>query len=34
MKASDLGSVVIKESLARANVNPTEVSEVILGQVI
>ncbi|XP_031834810.2 acetyl-CoA acetyltransferase 2 [Nomia melanderi] len=34
MKASDLGSIVIKESLARANINPSEVSEVILGQVL
>nr|XP_031834810.1 acetyl-CoA acetyltransferase, cytosolic-like [Nomia melanderi] len=34
MKASDLGSIVIKESLARANINPNEVSEVILGQVL
>lgn len=33
-KASDLSSVVIKESLARARVKPSDVSEVILGQVL
>ena len=33
LKASDLGSIVIKESLARANLKATDVSEVILGQV-
>lgn len=33
LKASDLGSVVIKECLVRANLKPSEVSEVILGQV-
>ncbi|XP_001607032.1 acetyl-CoA acetyltransferase, cytosolic [Nasonia vitripennis] len=32
LKASDLGSIVIKESLARANLKPTDVSEVIMGQ--
>ncbi|CAK9819325.1 Acetyl-CoA acetyltransferase, cytosolic [Anthophora plagiata] len=34
LKASDLGSVVIKESLARVNVEPADVSEVVLGQVL
>ena len=34
LKASDLGSIVIKESLARAHVKATDVSEVILGQVL
>ncbi|CAL7936761.1 unnamed protein product [Xylocopa violacea] len=34
MKASDLGSIVIKESLARARIEPVDVSEVILGQVL
>ncbi|CAK9826019.1 Acetyl-CoA acetyltransferase, cytosolic [Anthophora retusa] len=34
LKASDLGSVVIKESLARANIEPGDVSEVVLGQVL
>ncbi|CAK9804493.1 Acetyl-CoA acetyltransferase, cytosolic [Anthophora quadrimaculata] len=34
LKASDLGSIVIKESLARANVEPKDVSEVVLGQVL
>lgn len=34
IKASDLGSIVIKESLARAGLKPTDVSEVIVGQVI
>ncbi|XP_076620563.1 acetyl-CoA acetyltransferase 2 [Colletes latitarsis] len=34
LKASDLGSIVIKESLARAHLEPTDVSEVILGQVL
>lgn len=34
VKASDLGSVVIKEVLKRANVAPTEVSEVIVGQTL
>ncbi|XP_076676522.1 acetyl-CoA acetyltransferase 2 [Andrena cerasifolii] len=33
-KASDLSSIVIKESLARARVQPSDVSEVILGQVL
>lgn len=33
LKASDLGSIVIRESLARAHLKPTDVSEVILGQV-
>ncbi|XP_076760685.1 acetyl-CoA acetyltransferase 2 [Xylocopa sonorina] len=34
VKASDLGSIVIKESLARAHIEPADVSEVILGQVL
>ncbi|XP_044865468.1 acetyl-CoA acetyltransferase, cytosolic isoform X2 [Mauremys mutica] len=34
MHAHELGSVVIKEVLKRANVNPEEVSEVIFGQVL
>lgn len=34
LKASDLGSIVIKECLTRVNLNPSDVSEVILGQVI
>ncbi|KAJ8665331.1 hypothetical protein QAD02_006993 [Eretmocerus hayati] len=34
LKASDLGSIVIKESLTRANLKPTDVSEVILGQTL
>ena len=32
--AHELGAVVIKELLARANVEPSEVDEVILGQVL
>lgn len=34
LKASDLGSIVIKESLKRANLEPTDVSEVIFGQAL
>jgi acetyl-CoA C-acetyltransferase len=34
MPASDLGAVVIKEALARAKVDPSQVSEVIMGQVL
>lgn len=34
LKASDLGSIVIKESLAKVNVDPSDVSEVILGQTL
>ncbi|XP_043283128.1 acetyl-CoA acetyltransferase, cytosolic [Venturia canescens] len=34
LKASDLGSIVIKECLTRANLKPSEVSEVILGQAL
>ncbi|KAH0545946.1 acetyl-CoA acetyltransferase, cytosolic [Cotesia glomerata] len=34
LKASDLGSIVIKESLARANLKPSDVSEVIMGQAL
>lgn len=33
LKASDLGSVVIKEALRRANVEAQQVNEVIMGQV-
>ncbi|XP_069695303.1 acetyl-CoA acetyltransferase, cytosolic [Periplaneta americana] len=32
LKAHELGSIVIKEALVRANVQPEEVSEVIMGQ--
>ncbi|MEP4423617.1 MAG: acetyl-CoA C-acetyltransferase, partial [Nitratireductor sp.] len=32
--AHDLGAVVLKEVLARAGVEPAEVDEVILGQVL
>ena len=32
--ASDLGGIVVKEALARANVKPEEVNEVILGTVL
>ena len=31
-KASSLGTIVIKSLLAKSNVNPNEISEVILGQ--
>ncbi|XP_023246982.1 acetyl-CoA acetyltransferase, cytosolic isoform X2 [Copidosoma floridanum] len=34
VKASDLGSIVIKESLSRASLKSTDVSEVILGQAL
>ncbi|XP_017884340.1 acetyl-CoA acetyltransferase, cytosolic isoform X2 [Ceratina calcarata] len=34
LKGSDLGSIVIKESLARAQIEPTDVSEIIMGQVL
>ncbi|XP_053974851.1 acetyl-CoA acetyltransferase, cytosolic [Hylaeus volcanicus] len=34
LKASELGTIVIKESLARACLDPTDVSEVIVGQVL
>ncbi|KAI4492523.1 hypothetical protein M0804_002314 [Polistes exclamans] len=34
LKASDLGSIVIKECLAKVNVDPSDVSEVILGQTL
>ncbi|XP_058789317.1 acetyl-CoA acetyltransferase, cytosolic [Phymastichus coffea] len=34
LKASDLGSVVIKESLSRADLKSTDVSNVILGQAL
>lgn len=33
LKASDLGSVVIKEVMKRANVEAPQVNEVIMGQV-
>src|SRR3954462_5606167 len=32
--ATELGSIVIKEALARAKVDPAQVSEVIMGQVL
>jgi acetyl-CoA C-acetyltransferase len=32
--ATELGAIVIKEALARANVDPSQVSEVIMGQVL
>ncbi|KZC12568.1 PREDICTED: acetyl-CoA acetyltransferase, cytosolic [Dufourea novaeangliae] len=34
IKTSDLGTIVIKESLKRANIEPSDVTEVILGQVL
>jgi len=34
LPAHDLGSIVIKEALQRANVPPNEVSEVVFGQVL
>jgi len=34
LPAHDLGKVAVKEALARAGVNPAEVSEVILGQIL
>ena len=34
MKATDLGAVVVRESLQRAGLRPTLVEEVILGQVV
>jgi acetyl-CoA C-acetyltransferase len=33
LKAHEIGSLVIKEALNRAKVQPEEVTEVILGQV-
>lgn len=33
LKASELGSVAIKESLTRVGLNGSEISEVIMGQV-
>jgi len=33
LRAHELGSMVIKEALNRAKVQPEEVSEVIMGQV-
>lgn len=33
MKAHDLGSVVIKEALSRAKLEPSAVNEVVMGQV-
>ena len=32
--ATELGAIVIKEALARAKVDPTQVGEVIMGQVL
>ena len=32
--APELGAIVIKEALARAKVDPSQVSEVIMGQVL
>ena len=32
--ATELGAIVIKEALARAKVDPAQVSEVIMGQVL
>ncbi|KAF7989368.1 hypothetical protein HCN44_008042 [Aphidius gifuensis] len=34
LKSSDLGSIVIKECLERANLKPSDVSEVIMGQAL
>lgn len=34
LKSAELGSIVIKESLKRANLEPTDVSEVIFGQAL
>ena len=34
LKAHDLGAVVIKKLIAECNVNPEDVSEVILGQAL
>jgi len=34
LSASDLGSIAIKEALKRANVSPSEVEEVIIGNVL
>uniref|UniRef100_T1GU12 Thiolase N-terminal domain-containing protein n=1 Tax=Megaselia scalaris TaxID=36166 RepID=T1GU12_MEGSC len=34
MKASDLGSIVIKEVLKRANCSPDDVNEVVMGQAL
>lgn len=34
LKAHDLGSIVIQEVLKRANISPSDVSEVILGQAL
>nr|CAD7201590.1 unnamed protein product [Timema douglasi] len=34
LKAHELGAIAIQEALARANVEPSEVSEVIMGQVL
>lgn len=33
MPASDLGAIVVKEVLNRANTNANDVNEVIIGQV-
>ncbi|MET0334365.1 MAG: acetyl-CoA C-acetyltransferase, partial [Rhizobacter sp.] len=32
--APELGAIVIKEALARAKIDPAQVSEVIMGQVL
>ena len=32
--ATELGSIVIREALARAKVDPSQVGEVIMGQVL
>ena len=34
LRAHDLGAIVLKAVLQQANVDPTEVSEVILGQAL
>ncbi|XP_034936014.1 acetyl-CoA acetyltransferase, cytosolic [Chelonus insularis] len=34
LKASDLGSIVIKECLSRANLKPSDVHEVVIGQAL
>ena len=34
LQATDLGALVVKEALARSGVRPTEVDEVIMGQVV
>ena len=34
MNAADLGSIAIKEAISRAKIKTTDVSEVIMGQVL